>query len=68
LNARHFERGGGALVVPDAELDRVPGHVEELLAAPERLGAMRDAMLSLARPDAAEVIADELVALAQERG
>jgi len=28
---------------------------------------MREAMLSLARPDAAEVIADELVALAQGR-
>ena len=25
LNARHFERGGGAVVVPEAELDRVPG-------------------------------------------
>ena len=28
---------------------------------------MRDAMLALARPDAAEVIADELVALAETR-
>ena len=65
LNARHFERGGGAIVVPDAEVDRVPALVDELLAAPERLAAMREAMLSLARPDAAEVIADELVALAQ---
>ena len=68
LNARHFERGGGALVVSDSELDRVPGHVEELLAAPERLAAMREAMLALSRPDAAEVIADDLVALARGRG
>ena len=67
LNARHFERGGGAIVVPDAEVDRVPALVHELLAAPERLAAMRRAMLSLARPDAADVIADELVALAEER-
>jgi len=67
LNARHFERGGGAIVVPDAEVDRVPALVDELLAAPERLAAMRGAMLSLARPDAADVIADELVALAEER-
>jgi UDP-N-acetylglucosamine--N-acetylmuramyl-(pentapeptide) pyrophosphoryl-undecaprenol N-acetylglucosamine transferase len=64
LNARHFERGGGAIVVPDAEIDRVPVLVDELLAAPERLAAMRDAMLRLARPGAADVIADELVALA----
>jgi UDP-N-acetylglucosamine--N-acetylmuramyl-(pentapeptide) pyrophosphoryl-undecaprenol N-acetylglucosamine transferase len=65
LNARHFERGGGALVVSDAEVDRVPALVDELLAAPERLAAMHEAMLALARPDAAEAIADELVALAR---
>ena len=64
LNARHFERGGGAIVVPDAEVDRVPALVGELLADPARLAAMREAMLALARPDAADVIADELVALA----
>ncbi len=67
LNARHFERGGGAQLVPDAEVDRVPALVDELLADPARLSAMRDAMLALARPDAAEVIADELVALAETR-
>ena len=68
LNARHFERGGGAIVVPDEEVDRVPVLVDELLADTARLGAMREAMLALARPDAAEVIADELVALAEGRG
>ena len=46
---------------------RVPALVDELLADPERLTAMRDAMRALARPDAAEVIADELVALAEAR-
>jgi UDP-N-acetylglucosamine--N-acetylmuramyl-(pentapeptide) pyrophosphoryl-undecaprenol N-acetylglucosamine transferase len=65
LNARHFERGGGAVVVPDVEVDRVPALVDELLADPERLARMRTAMLSLARPDAADAIADELVALAE---
>ena len=65
LNARHFERGGGAVLLPDAAVDRVPDLVDELLADPERLAAMRDAMLALARPDAADVIADELVALAR---
>ena len=67
LNARHFERGGGAIVVPDTEVDRVPALVDELLTDGERLVRMRDAMLALARPDAAEAIADELVALAQGR-
>lgn len=68
LNARHFERGGGAIVVPDDQVDRVPALVDELLADTARLGAMREAMLALARPDAAEVIADELVAIAEGRG
>ncbi len=68
LNARHFERGGGALLVPDAEIERVPALVDELLADRERVAAMRDAMLALARPDAADEIADELVALARGVG
>ena len=65
LNARHFERGGGAVVVPDAEVGRIPELVTELLADRVRLAAMREGMLALARPDAADVIADELVALAR---
>ena len=67
LNARHFERGGGAIVVDQRELDSVPALVEQLLADPERLARMSEAMRSLARPDAADVIADELVALAGAR-
>jgi UDP-N-acetylglucosamine--N-acetylmuramyl-(pentapeptide) pyrophosphoryl-undecaprenol N-acetylglucosamine transferase len=65
LNARHFERGGGALVVADADLARVPGLVDELLADPARLSAMRQAMRTLARPNAAEEIAEELIRLAR---
>ena len=68
LNARHFERGGGAIVVPDADVDLVPGVVADLLAAPARLEAMRAGMLVLARPDAAEAIADELIELARGAG
>jgi UDP-N-acetylglucosamine--N-acetylmuramyl-(pentapeptide) pyrophosphoryl-undecaprenol N-acetylglucosamine transferase len=65
LNARHFERGGGAVVVPEPELDRVPGIVSELLADPPRLASMREAMLAMARPRAGEEIAEELIALAR---
>ncbi len=65
LNARHFERGGGAIVVADEDVDAVPGLVAELLADPDRLQAMRAAMLALARPRAADEIADEVVALAR---
>ncbi|MGH3071640.1 MAG: UDP-N-acetylglucosamine--N-acetylmuramyl-(pentapeptide) pyrophosphoryl-undecaprenol N-acetylglucosamine transferase [Gaiellaceae bacterium] len=65
LNARHFERGGGAVVVPEAELERVPALVDELLADRARLDAMSSAMGSMARPEAAEEIAEELIALAR---
>jgi UDP-N-acetylglucosamine--N-acetylmuramyl-(pentapeptide) pyrophosphoryl-undecaprenol N-acetylglucosamine transferase len=66
-NARHFEHGGGAIVVQQSELERVPGIVSQLLADPERLTRMSAAMRSLARPDAAAVVADELIALAEAR-
>jgi UDP-N-acetylglucosamine--N-acetylmuramyl-(pentapeptide) pyrophosphoryl-undecaprenol N-acetylglucosamine transferase len=61
-NARYFERGGGALVVPEAELD-IGRQVQELLADADRLGRMGQAMLALAKPDAADVVAEELIAL-----
>jgi UDP-N-acetylglucosamine--N-acetylmuramyl-(pentapeptide) pyrophosphoryl-undecaprenol N-acetylglucosamine transferase len=65
LNARHFERGGGAVVVPEPELERLPGVVADLLDDPARLASMRAAMLAMARPDAADEIAEELIALAR---
>jgi len=65
LNARHFERGGGAVVVPEQELDRVPALVDELLADPGRLASMSAAMRSMARPEAADEIAEELISLAR---
>jgi UDP-N-acetylglucosamine--N-acetylmuramyl-(pentapeptide) pyrophosphoryl-undecaprenol N-acetylglucosamine transferase len=64
LNARYFAAGGGAVVVADGELSRVPPLVHALLGDPARLDTMRAAMLRLARPRAAEEIAEELVALA----
>jgi UDP-N-acetylglucosamine--N-acetylmuramyl-(pentapeptide) pyrophosphoryl-undecaprenol N-acetylglucosamine transferase len=67
LNARHFERGGGAIVVDQSELGRVPSLVDDLLADPGRLAEMRTAMEALARPAAADVVADELIALAGRR-
>ena len=63
-NARHLEAAGGAVVVSESELDRVPALVEELLVDAPCRERMRRAMLQIARPDAAAAVADELVALA----
>ncbi len=63
-NARYFGAGGGAVVVPETELSRVPELVRSLLGDPERLAEMGAAMLRVARPDAAAEIAEELLALA----
>jgi UDP-N-acetylglucosamine--N-acetylmuramyl-(pentapeptide) pyrophosphoryl-undecaprenol N-acetylglucosamine transferase len=66
-NAEHFVAAGGAVIVRESESERVPSLVAELLADPERLGAMGEAMRAAAKPDAAERIADELVELAAAR-
>jgi UDP-N-acetylglucosamine--N-acetylmuramyl-(pentapeptide) pyrophosphoryl-undecaprenol N-acetylglucosamine transferase len=64
-NARFMERAGAALVIPDAELDgpRLAREVAALLAAPQRTAAMSKAARAVARPDAADRIADELLEL-----
>jgi UDP-N-acetylglucosamine--N-acetylmuramyl-(pentapeptide) pyrophosphoryl-undecaprenol N-acetylglucosamine transferase len=63
-NARYFERAGGAVVVPEPEIARVPEIVCGLLADPARLAGMGDAMRRAAKPRAADDIAEELIALA----
>jgi UDP-N-acetylglucosamine--N-acetylmuramyl-(pentapeptide) pyrophosphoryl-undecaprenol N-acetylglucosamine transferase len=64
-NAEYFANAGGAVVVDDGDAaQRVPQLVFELLADDVRRQAMADAMRAAAKPDAAERIADELVALA----
>jgi UDP-N-acetylglucosamine--N-acetylmuramyl-(pentapeptide) pyrophosphoryl-undecaprenol N-acetylglucosamine transferase len=65
LNARHMERAGAAVVVPDDELDgpRLAREVAALLGAPQRMEEMSRAARAAARPDAAERIAEQLIAL-----
>jgi UDP-N-acetylglucosamine--N-acetylmuramyl-(pentapeptide) pyrophosphoryl-undecaprenol N-acetylglucosamine transferase len=63
-NARRLEDAGGAVLVPEAELDRAPEVVEELLLDSPRRERMRRAMLAVARPNAAAEIAEGLLALA----
>jgi UDP-N-acetylglucosamine--N-acetylmuramyl-(pentapeptide) pyrophosphoryl-undecaprenol N-acetylglucosamine transferase len=62
-NARFFEEAGAAASVPEDQLD-LRRQVDDLLADPARLERMGAAMRAVARPDAAGVVADELIALA----
>jgi len=67
-NAEYFARAGGALIVDDEDAPAaVPRLVDELLSDPGRMRAMADAMRSAAKPNAADTIADELLALAATR-
>jgi UDP-N-acetylglucosamine--N-acetylmuramyl-(pentapeptide) pyrophosphoryl-undecaprenol N-acetylglucosamine transferase len=65
-NARWMEAGGAAVVISDAELtpERLRAEATALLADPERLARMAAAAGELARPDAAERIAGEVLAAA----
>ena len=64
-NARYFAAAGGAVVVPEAELD-LARDVGRLLSDRDRLARMAAAMRRVARPNAADVVAEELIALAAE--
>jgi UDP-N-acetylglucosamine--N-acetylmuramyl-(pentapeptide) pyrophosphoryl-undecaprenol N-acetylglucosamine transferase len=66
-NARWFADAGGALVVPETDAASAPRLVDELLGDADRLASMAAAMRAVAKPDAAEEIADELVSLAAAR-
>jgi UDP-N-acetylglucosamine--N-acetylmuramyl-(pentapeptide) pyrophosphoryl-undecaprenol N-acetylglucosamine transferase len=68
-NARYFERQGAAVVIPDAELSgpRLAQEVGRILADPSRLAAMARASESMARPDAAEQIAGEVLSVVRGR-
>jgi UDP-N-acetylglucosamine--N-acetylmuramyl-(pentapeptide) pyrophosphoryl-undecaprenol N-acetylglucosamine transferase len=66
-NARWMAEAGAAVVVPDAELtpERLRREVDAIALDPERLRAMGEASLGLARPDAAQEIAAEVLAAAR---
>lgn len=68
-NAAFMERAGAAVVIPDSELTppRLANEVGRLLSDPGRLAAMARASAGLARPNAAQDIAHELLAAARDR-
>jgi UDP-N-acetylglucosamine--N-acetylmuramyl-(pentapeptide) pyrophosphoryl-undecaprenol N-acetylglucosamine transferase len=63
-NAEYFARSGGAIVVRESEVGRAPELIRSLLDDPARLAQMSEAMQKLARPDAADEVAEELLELA----
>ena len=67
-NARYMERAGAAIIIPDAELTapRLAQEVGRLLGDNGRLAAMGRASAVLARPQAAQDIADEVLSAAAE--
>jgi UDP-N-acetylglucosamine--N-acetylmuramyl-(pentapeptide) pyrophosphoryl-undecaprenol N-acetylglucosamine transferase len=67
-NARYFQSAGGAILIPESDLGSVAETLRSLLDDPPRLAAMSAAMKQVAKPDAAETIAEELMALAAARG
>jgi UDP-N-acetylglucosamine--N-acetylmuramyl-(pentapeptide) pyrophosphoryl-undecaprenol N-acetylglucosamine transferase len=68
-NARWMERHGAATIVADADLtpERLRTEVTALLQDPARLATMAAASTALARPDAAQAIAAEVLAAASAR-
>jgi UDP-N-acetylglucosamine--N-acetylmuramyl-(pentapeptide) pyrophosphoryl-undecaprenol N-acetylglucosamine transferase len=67
-NAEWMEHAGAAIVIRDDELDgpRLAREVGGLLGSQERLRAMERAARGIARPDAADRVATEVLALAGE--
>jgi UDP-N-acetylglucosamine--N-acetylmuramyl-(pentapeptide) pyrophosphoryl-undecaprenol N-acetylglucosamine transferase len=68
-NAAYLEKEGAAIVLEDAALSaELLPRLKELLTDTHRLQTMSAASRSLARPDAAEIIANEIITLTQGRG
>jgi UDP-N-acetylglucosamine--N-acetylmuramyl-(pentapeptide) pyrophosphoryl-undecaprenol N-acetylglucosamine transferase len=69
-NADWMARAGAAVVIEDSQLEplRLAELVGSLLGDPERLRRMAAASRSLARPDAAGRVADEVMAAAGQNG
>jgi UDP-N-acetylglucosamine--N-acetylmuramyl-(pentapeptide) pyrophosphoryl-undecaprenol N-acetylglucosamine transferase len=66
-NATWLSDAGAAVVVPDADLtaETLRGLIGALLSDPRRMEVMADAARQVGRPDAADRVADEALALAR---
>jgi UDP-N-acetylglucosamine--N-acetylmuramyl-(pentapeptide) pyrophosphoryl-undecaprenol N-acetylglucosamine transferase len=67
VNASYLQDQGAAILLPDEDMPaRLLPTCEELMAHPERLQAMSQAMRQLARPNAAQEIANLLQQMASQ--
>lgn len=67
-NAKAMANAGASEMLPDAEaVDALPELVTRLISDQEKLQKMNTAALSMAKPDAAKVIAKEILELAKSR-
>lgn len=67
VNADYLTRNGAAILLEDADLwGKLLLTVQALMESPARLKAMREAMRSLAKPEAAESLGQLLLALGKE--
>lgn len=68
LNAAQLASADAAVMIAERELDaaRLSAELDAMLGEPQRLAEMADAARRLARPDAAERLADACVKLAEE--
>jgi UDP-N-acetylglucosamine--N-acetylmuramyl-(pentapeptide) pyrophosphoryl-undecaprenol N-acetylglucosamine transferase len=67
-NARYMAHNGAAEIVLDAQLsDRLVPKILQLLSNEDALADMRESTAAMARPDAAEAIAEQLWVVARER-
>jgi UDP-N-acetylglucosamine--N-acetylmuramyl-(pentapeptide) pyrophosphoryl-undecaprenol N-acetylglucosamine transferase len=63
-NAEYFVRAGGAVMVREMDLEDVPDLARSMLDDSDRLARMGEAMRRVAKPNAAEEIAEGLIELA----
>ncbi len=67
-NAEAMAEKGAALVLADNEaVEKLPGLVADLLGDKSRLDSMRQAALKMAKPDAADAIAGEIISFLDNR-
>jgi len=64
-NARWLAENGAALVLEEADLPKLAATIAELLGNPDRLATMRTAAAALARPNAADAIAEVVLGVAR---